>query len=64
MLHLTGRSARVFPAWLESSKGVDLPEGCRDLDDFVLTIWISLPVLDVPFSDKDVDPQPRDEVDP
>jgi hypothetical protein len=49
---------------LESSEGVDLAEGCRDLDDHMLTIRIGFPGLDVPLWDKDVDPQPRDEVDP
>ena len=54
---------RVF-CRLESSEGVDLAEGHRDLSDQVLTIWIGLAVLDVLLSDKDVDPQPRDEVNP
>jgi hypothetical protein len=51
-------------SWLESPEGVDLSEGRRDLDDQVLTIRIGLPVFDVALSDKDGDPQSRNEVDP
>jgi hypothetical protein len=59
---LTGRSALVFLGWLARPEAIDLSEGRRDRDHLVMTLRIGFPSRDGALRDKDVNPQPRDEM--
>jgi hypothetical protein len=59
---LTERSAPVFLGWLARPEAVQFSTTRRDMDHLVITIWIGLPSHDGTHRDKDVNPEPCDEI--
>jgi hypothetical protein len=59
---LTGRSAPVFLGWLARPEAVQFSTTRRDMDHLVITIRIGLPSHDGTLRDKDVYPEPCDEI--